>query len=96
MSSTDDQGTPPVPDLVTAPLDPVTDPVLAPVPVEVAPRPKFGDVVTFNHFDVVSGSVLTGPGVVVEAGTAGSVCVAPLSGYLIDVQPDQLVTLERL
>jgi hypothetical protein len=63
------------------------------VPTAPAPRPADGDLVRFQFLDTVTGNLLSGPAVVVSASTSGTVKVAPLSTYLIDVDVAQLAAL---
>jgi hypothetical protein len=78
---------------------PTTDPGPQAPAAEDAPAPEdllpqAGDLVTFRFTDMVTGSDLSGSGVVRSSGEGG-VQVAPLSPYLLQLAPDQVTVVHR-
>lgn len=56
---------------------------------------QVGDVVRFQHRDAITGDLLTGRGVIARPVAGGAmVAIAPLSGYVLEVDPDGLSPVE--
>ena len=85
---------PPTP-VVTPPVAVVTPPADVPAPpAPVAPGLMVGQLVSYRHRDTVTGTDLTGAGVIVRVADTGSVRVAPLSIYTIDALPELVAPLD--
>jgi hypothetical protein len=79
--------------LPAAPVVPEA-PVAAPVVPEAPAGPSVGDLVSYRHLDTLTGTELTGAGVVLRAADTGSIRVAPLSIYVLDVLPELVAPLD--
>ena len=78
----------------TTPFPVVPAPVDVTPPAPVVPAVVVGSLVSYRHRDVVTGTDLTGAGVVVRVADTGAVRVAPLSIYTIDALPALVAPLD--